>query len=184
LLASWAFFAPQNEENVVFRFMGWIGTSAVVGLVVLTAGGRADDKKISPDKLPAKVKAALNDRFPGATVTSAEKEIENGQVVYDLELKHDGRKYEMDVKEDGTIMEIEKEVAFKDLPEAVTKALGDKFPKANYEEFMEVNKVEGKKETPTHYEVTLVTADKKKLEVEVSLEGKILKSGKAEEDKS
>jgi uncharacterized membrane protein YkoI len=166
------------------RFTSWLSASVVAGLVVFVVGGRADDRKTSPDKLPAKVKAALNGRFPGGTVTSAEKEIENGQLVYDLELKHNGRKYEMDVREDGTIMEIEKEVAFKDLPEAVTKALEDKFPKASYEEAMEVNKVEGKKETLTHYEVTLVTAGKKKLEVEVSLEGKILKSGKAEEDKN
>jgi uncharacterized membrane protein YkoI len=142
----------------------------------------ADERKISPDKLPENVKAALNLRFSGAEVTNAEKETRNGQVVYDLELKHNAHRYEMDVREDGTILEIAKEVADRDLPKTVIKALADKYPKASYEEIMEVYKMAGKKEALTHYGVTLVTADKQKLEVEVSLEGKILKSEKAEND--
>jgi len=48
-----------------------------------------------------------------------EKENEHGAVVYDLELKQGGRKYEMDVKEDGTIMEIEKQVMSSDVPAAL-----------------------------------------------------------------
>jgi uncharacterized membrane protein YkoI len=140
-------------------------------------------EKIPLDKVPAKIMAAIKGRFPGAELTSVEKETEEGQVVYDIELKHEGRKYEMDIKADGTIIEIEKEVAAKDLPEAVTKALEAKYPKATITEIMEVNKVMGKTETPDHYEVLLVTADQKKLEVTVSLDGKSIKGGKAEEDK-
>jgi hypothetical protein len=158
----------------------------VVGLVVLAAAVRADDKKdkeTSLDKAPKAVKAAVEGRFPGAKVTSVEKETEDGKVVYDIELTHEGRKYEMDIKEDGTILEIEKQVDAKDLPEAVTKALDAKYPKATIKEIMEVNKVMDKKETPDHYEVVLVTAEKKKLEVEVSLDGKNVKGGEAEKDK-
>jgi uncharacterized membrane protein YkoI len=165
------------------RIMGWLGTSAVAGLVVLAATAAADDKKIPLDKVPAKVMAAIKDRFPGADVNSVEKETEDGKVVYDVELKHNGRKYEMDIQEDGTVMEIEKEVAAKDVPEALTKAIEAKFPKATIEEVMEVNKVKGKEETPIHYEVTIVTADKKKKEVIVSLDGKTVKGGDKEEEK-
>jgi chaperone required for assembly of F1-ATPase len=46
---------------------------------------------------------------------------------------------------------------------------------------MEVNKVEGKKETPIHYEVT-IEVDGKKSEVIVSLDGKTVKT-EAEEKK-
>jgi Putative beta-lactamase-inhibitor-like, PepSY-like len=117
------------KENAMRRVTTWLGAAAMAGLALTVAASRADDKKISPDDLPAKVKEALNHRFPGAKVTSAEKEIEKGQVVYDLELKHDGRKYEMDVKEDGTILEIEKEIPLRELPAAVAKALKDHYPK-------------------------------------------------------
>jgi hypothetical protein len=57
-----------------------------------------------------------------------------------------------------------------------------KYPGCKVEEVMEVNKVKGKQETPDHYEVTIVTADKKKMEVIVSLDGKSVKT-EAEEKK-
>src|SRR5262249_18864229 len=115
-------------------------------------------------------------RFPQAKITSVEKETENGKVVYDIELTEKGRKYEMDIKEDGTVLEIEKKVAAKDVPPAVTKALRDKYPNATVKDVMEVNKVEGRRETPIHYEVTLESADGKKFEVIVSLDGKSIKT--------
>jgi uncharacterized membrane protein YkoI len=156
------------------RIMGWLSASAVICLVMVATSARADEKaeKIEPDKLPQKIKDAVMARFPGGEVTSAEKEKENGEIVYDLALKHEGRKYEMDIKEDGTIVEIEKEV--KNVPEAITKAMKRKYPKAAIKEVMEVNKVTGKEEKPIHYEVTIEMAGKKK-EVIVSLDGKSVK---------
>jgi hypothetical protein len=161
--------------------VGRFGVGAVAGLVVLAAVARADEEKIPADKVPKAVMAAVKDRFPGAELTSIEKETENGQVVYDIELKHKGRKYEMDIKEDGTVLEVESEIAAKDLPEAVTKALEAKYPKATYEEVME--KVKGKETKPSEYEVVLVTADKKKLEVTLTPDGKIVEESKAEGEK-
>src|SRR5437868_14351659 len=99
---------------------GWSGV-AVAGLVLLASAARADDKKVPLDKVPKPVMDAIKARFPGADITSVEKEKEGDKVVYDIELKQQGRKYEMDIQEDGTVLEIEKEV--KDVPEAVTKAV-------------------------------------------------------------
>jgi hypothetical protein len=152
--------------------------SACVVLVVFATIALADEKaeKVPPDKLPAKVADAIKARFPGCEITSAEKEKEDGKIVYDIELKHKDRKYEMDILEDGTIIEIEKEVALKDLPEAVKKAVEEKYAKSTIKEAMEVNKVEDKKETPIHYEITIETAEKKKMEIIVSLDGKSVKT--------
>jgi hypothetical protein len=165
------------------------GVGVLATLVVLATVTRAADKEpnAKSDKkppaadVPQKVMDAVKGRFPGATLTSSEKETENGNVVYDLELKHEGRKYEMDVKEDGTIMEIEKEVASKDVPAAVAKAVADKYPKSTVKEVMEVNVVKGKDEKPDHYEATLTTADGKGLEVIVALDGSSVKEEAAEE---
>jgi hypothetical protein len=153
-------------------FMGCC-VGVVVGLVLL-AGARAGDK-IPLDKVPKAVTDAIKGRFPDAEITSVEKETEDGAVVYDVELKHKGVKHEMDIKEDGTILEIENEIPAKNLPEAVAKALEAKYPKSTIKEAMEVNKVKGKDEKLDHYEVTLETAEKKSIEVTVSLDGKEIK---------
>ena len=173
------------------RLIGWSGTVAVVGLLVLAVAAWGDDEKkagqkkdapkaqkIALDKVPPKIMSAVKARFPGAELTSVEKETEDGKVVFDIELKHQGRKYEMDIQEDGTIIEIEKQVDAKDLPEAVGKAIKAKFPDALIKEIMEVNKVNENKETPDHYEVIMVDKDKKEKEVTVSLDGKTINAEK------
>ena len=163
--------------------MGCATVSVAAGLLLLAAVARADDKaeKIPLDKVPKAIMDAIKGRFPGAEISSVEKEMEDGKIMYDVELKHQGRKYEMEIAESGTILEIEKEVAAKDVP-AITKAVLAKYPKATIKGVMEVNKVKGKQETPDHYEVTIETADKKKMEVVVSLDGKSVKT-EAEEKK-
>jgi putative PepSY-like beta-lactamase-inhibitor len=139
--------------------------------LALAAGGRAADEKVPLDKVPAKISAAINGRFPGAELKSVEKESEDGKVMFDVELTQKGRKYEMDIKEDGTIVEIEKGVAEKDFPAACAAVLKKNYPTATVKDIMEVNKVEGTKETPIHYEVT-IEQDKKEQEIIVSLDGK------------
>lgn len=152
---------------------GIVAASLAVAVGVATAA----EKKLSPKELPEKVAQSVNARFPDAHITSAEKETEDGNVVYDLELTQKGLKYEMDVKEDGTILEVEKEV--KEPAAAVTKAVQQKYPDAKIKIVMEVNKVSGKQETPQNYEVTLATGGKEK-EVIVSLDGSSVKEEKEE----
>src|SRR6266704_908482 len=145
----------------------------LASLLFITATGcnhhKEEAQKVELSKVPTAVMASVNTRFPGANIDSVEKETENGAVVYDLEFKHQGRKYEMDVKEDGTVMEIEKEI--KAPPAAVSKAIQSKYPGATIKEVMEKNTVKGKQETPDSYEVTITTADGKSKEVVVALDG-------------
>jgi uncharacterized membrane protein YkoI len=162
----------QTQEKVM-RILAWSAACLVVVTTVVAADNK--DKKISLDKAPKAVQDAIKARFPDGEVTSVEKETEDGKVVYDIELKQKGRKYEMDILEDGTVIEIEKEIAAKDLPAAVSKALEAKYPKATIKEVMEVYKVKDKDEKLTEYEVTLETADKESKEVKVSLDGKSIK---------
>src|SRR5579871_2445669 len=95
---------------------------AGVAMVLVLAANARSQEKLTADKLPAKVAASVQGRFPGAEFTSIMKEKEGNDIVYDIELKQQGRKYEMDIKEDGTIVEIEKQVFAKDVPAAITKA--------------------------------------------------------------
>jgi hypothetical protein len=169
-------FFVLDEENVMRKTISRLGTCAVVGLFLVGTLARSDDKKVPLDKVPKPVMDAIKARFPGADVTSVEKETEDGKIIYDVELKHKDRKYEMDIEENGTVLEIEKEIVAKDVPAAVTKAVEAKYPKSTIKEVMEVNKVKGKEETPIHYEVTIETSEKKTMEVIVSLDGKSVKT--------
>jgi uncharacterized membrane protein YkoI len=164
------------------RIFGGLGVSALFGLVLMAATARSGgDKaeKITQDKLPKKVLDAVKSWFPEPDFTSITKETTDGKVAYDLEFKYKGRKYEMDIKEDGTVLEIEKEVAVKDLPEAVAKALKAKHAKATIKDIMEVNLVTGKNLKLDHYEVIL-EMDGKTIEVTVSPDGKKVEGGAAE----
>jgi uncharacterized membrane protein YkoI len=142
---------------------------------LLGTGARAADEKVEIDKLPQKVAATLKAKFSGATITSATKETENGEVIYDIEMKKEGRKHEMDVKEDGTIVNFENEIAVKDLPAAVTNAVRAKYPNRTIKEAMEVMVIKDKKDLLEEYEVLIETADKKDLELAVSPDGTLVK---------
>jgi len=128
-------------------------------------------EKLDASKLPPKVSEAVKARFPGATITQVTKETENGEVVYDIEMTKDGKKHEMDCKEDGTLVDIQNEIAVKDLPPAAVTSIKSKYPNCTIKEVGEILVVKDKKETRDHFEVLIDTADKKEVELTVSLDG-------------
>jgi hypothetical protein len=144
----------------------------------------ADDKdKIAPDKIPQKVMDSLKAKFPKAEIQKCTKEKEGDAIVFDIEFTENGRKCEADIKEDGTMVNYEKEVAVKDLPKKVLEAVEKKYPKATLKECMECTEIKGKEEKLEGYEINLVTADKKEIEVTVSPEGKILEDSSEKKEK-
>ncbi len=126
------------------------------------------------DKIPKLVMDALKAKFPKAEIHKWTKEKEGDIVVYDIEFKQEGRKFEADIKEDGTIHNWEKEIADKDLPETVEKAVEKKYLKSTIKEIMEITLVKDGKDALEGYEIVLETSDKKEVEVTVAPDGKIL----------
>lgn len=165
------------------RRLGWVAAAVAAGVVLAVAVSWGEEK-VDPDKIPKVVMDTLKSKFPKPEITKCTKEKEGGAVIYDIELKQDGRKCEADIKEDGTLMNFEKEVELKDLPEAVTKAVEKKYPKSKLKEAMECTEIKDKKEVMEGYEITLETADKKSVEVLVGPDGKIKEdSGEKKEEK-
>jgi uncharacterized membrane protein YkoI len=147
----------------------WLVMVAVLGLV---AGlGRADEEKVPLSKLPKKVVDAVKAKYPDAKLVKAEKEKEDNETVYEVAIENDGQKLEVHVKPDGTITEVERVIAIKDLPAKVAKAIEKKYPKASLKLAEEVTKG-----TKVYYEVVLETADNKKFEIVLSPSGKIEKT--------
>jgi peptidase YpeB-like protein len=143
----------------------------LLALLALLASLAVGQEKLDPSKLPAKVADALKTRFPGSTITQVTKETENGEVVYDIEMTKDGKKHEMDCKEDGTIVDIQNEIAVKDLPAAAISAINAKYPGSRIKEVGEILVVKDNKETRDHFEVLIENAAKTEVELTVSLDG-------------
>jgi uncharacterized membrane protein YkoI len=136
----------------------------------MTAQASAQEA-VDPDKLPPKVAQAVKARFPGATIVKATKEMENGRVVYDIEMIRSGKKHEMDCREDGTIVDIQNEIPASDLPPAAQTAIKAKYPGSKIKEVGEILVVNNGQEKRDHFEVLIETAEQKEVELTVSLDG-------------
>ena len=135
------------------------------------------------DKIPKLVMDGLKAKFPKAKIHKWTREKEGEIVVYDIEFEQVGRKFEADIKEDGTIHNWEKAIEAKDVPEIVMKSVEEKYPKSTLKEIMEITAVSDGKDTLEGYEIILETADMKEIEVMIAPDGKILEdSGENKEE--
>jgi hypothetical protein len=153
----------------------WMSIIAVGCCVSLGAGAvaLAQGEKVEPGKLPTKVAEAVKARFPGATITQVTKELENGVVVYDVEMTRAGKKHEMDCKEDGTLIDLQNEVPASELPAGAVEAIKKKHPGSSIKEVGEILVAKDGKEIKDHFEVIIETAEKKEVELTVKLDGTI-----------
>lgn len=158
-------------------------TMVLGAVLAFGASARADEEKIAIDKLPKAVRETVKKRFPKAELVEAAKETDGDKVEYEVTLKDGETKYDVMLSPDGKITLIEKVIAANDLPKAVAAAIAEKYPKATGKVYEEMTKVVEGKEVIAYYEVLLETADKKMFEVEVSPEGKILKTEEKKEEK-
>jgi hypothetical protein len=153
-------------------------TVAAVGFI---AQVWADEEKIDLSKLPKGVVETCKRRFPHAKIEGASQEKEDGKTVYEVTLKENGKNIDVTFSSDGVMTLIEKEVDAKDVPKAVTEAVEGKYPKATWKMIEEVIKVADGKEALDYYEFHGTTADKKGIELEVTVDGKIKKEEKKDE---
>jgi len=131
-----------------------------------------DDLQLN--KIPQVVMDGLKAKFPGAEIHKWAEEKEGDIVIYDFEFRQEGRKFEADVKEDGSIYNWEKAIEAIALPEAARIAVETKYPGAPMKEIMEITSVIDGQDVLEGYEVVLETAGMKEVEVTVAPGGEIL----------
>jgi uncharacterized membrane protein YkoI len=159
----------------MYRLGRWL--VAGVGLVLLAGFAvRAEEEKVPLDKVPKAVLDTVKAKFEGAELVGASKETEDGKTTYEVTIKHRGTKIDVELSPDGKILVIEKTIAFKDLPRPVAEAVNAKYPRATIKKTEELTK-----DATVSYEVLLVTADKKKVEVVLDGTGKIIQEEQKKE---
>jgi uncharacterized membrane protein YkoI len=94
-----------------------------LAIIALTITATSQDKKIAQSALPAPVQKAVQAQSQGATIKGFATEKENGKTVYEAEMVVNGHTKDVQFAADGTVNEIEEEVAFNSLPAAVQTAL-------------------------------------------------------------
>jgi uncharacterized membrane protein YkoI len=88
-----------------------------------TLSAIAQEKKIDQSTLPPSVQKTVQEQSKGATIKGFSTEREHGKNVYEAEMMVDGHSKDIQIAEDGTLNEIEEEVAFATLPTNVQAAL-------------------------------------------------------------
>jgi hypothetical protein len=91
----------------------------------MRAGGSASaqDKQLKRSDLPPAVQKTADEQSAGATVRGYSSESEDGQLEYEVALTVHGHNRDVTIAPDGTLLEIEEEVALDSLPAAVRAGL-------------------------------------------------------------
>jgi hypothetical protein len=114
-------FEGTNFNRTSFGKGTAIGMALALTVSVVTV--RAQEKKLRRAELPAAVRATIDRETKGATIKGFATEREGGKKVYEAETMVSGHSRDLQVAEDGTLNEIEEEVAFERLPDAVKAGL-------------------------------------------------------------
>jgi hypothetical protein len=81
------------------------------------------DKKVSRSQLPPAVEKTVQEQSQGATIKGFATETEGGVLEYEAEMMVNGHSKDISIAKDGTLLEVEEEVAMSALPVGVQKAL-------------------------------------------------------------
>ena len=91
--------------------------------VAASLGASAQEKKIDQSSLPPAVQKTVQKQSQGATIKGFSTERERGQKVYEAEMMVNGHTKDIEIAQDGSLNEIEEEVAFDTLPTDVQASL-------------------------------------------------------------
>jgi hypothetical protein len=143
----------------------------VLTLAVLSAAfAWSGEEKVPLDKLPQRVVKAVGAKFPKIKMVSAVKSTADGKTTFEVTLKNGDYGIDVVVTSEGKIMQIEKEMPFKDLPKPVSDAFNAKYPKATVKRVEELIK----DDKTVSFELLIETTAKKTLEAYFDPMGKFL----------
>jgi hypothetical protein len=153
------------------RFMAVAGFLAVLGLA---SGARAQEEKIALHRVPKAVLTSAKAKFPGSEIKKAAKEIEDGEPVFSLEMKHNRHNVDVTLKVDGTVVLVETDVTSKEVPKVVLEAIQQSYPGATVRGAESVNKGPEVKKKADYYQFYLLTASETPALLKVDPGGKVL----------
>ena len=119
----------------MFRDYGWAFPLFVAALLLATVL-----KHQIPTPVPTPVVAAIEAQFPGASVRRVETEHDGGRRVHEVTVRHRGATFEVRVTPAGEVVEVERLIAYTELPPAVAQAVESDHPEAVVDKVEEVSR--------------------------------------------
>jgi hypothetical protein len=92
-------------------------------VMAAAATTRAEERRITREELPVPVRKTADKQGEGATVRGYTREVENGQVEFEVELLTGGHTKDVSIAPDGRVLEVEEQVEIGSLPEEVKSGL-------------------------------------------------------------
>jgi len=108
------------------RFHIWTVALLLTGVIASQAQGQEKEPKekhLKHADLPAAVQRTADEQSKGATVKGYSQETENGSVEYEVEMTVNGHSRDVSIAADGSVVEIEEEVALSSLAAEVREGL-------------------------------------------------------------
>jgi len=139
------------------------------GVLLFAGNASAQEKKINRSDLPPAVEKTVAAQSAGATIRGFSTEKENGQTLYEVEMTFNGHSKDVSMTADGSVVEIEEQVALDSLSPEVKAGL---LAKAGKGKILKVESLT-KKDKLVAYEAKIET-DGKKSEIQVGPDGKPL----------
>ncbi|OWK35065.1 hypothetical protein FRUB_09907 [Fimbriiglobus ruber] len=140
--------------------------------------GKGDEKaeavviNLALKQVPGNVMSIVRNEFPGGKPSAAYRVTEaDGTVHYTVTLTVKKTDYEITVSPDGVVLEMAKEIEFKNLPAAAKRLFAEKYPKSKVKEVAELTEpgVSGKK-----YHIEFEMNDGTPMEVVFDADGKLI----------
>jgi len=162
------------SSKIVRRVAGVLLCISMIG-----CASHNKEQNLAPDQVPQAVMDTLHAKFPDMAVKKASTERENGQEIVEVAFSARGGSYEAESTPQGKLIAIDRMVEARDLPEAATRAIHEKYPDAKITSAEEVTK----NDAVAYHEVN-ITSGSQRMELQVDPAGKILnEEKKSAEDK-
>jgi hypothetical protein len=89
------------------QMTAWAGKNASINRFTGPIAAVALQENVPINRLPSPVTSAIKNRFPKSELLLAEKDLDNGRVIYEVKLRSDGQVYDIDVTPSGKIIKVE-----------------------------------------------------------------------------
>ncbi len=104
---------PTTPRHVVQDLLAVVFIFLSLCMPVAPASGASEAEEIEEtvtlEQLPAAVRQTIEKETAGGTVTELVKEVEEGKTLYEAEFTKDGKAFEVEVAEDGTLLSKEED---------------------------------------------------------------------------